>query len=327
MKKYVQILLLCLFFPSVLLAKEESLEERKQRIVRKYMTERATVSQSDMEVSYLNEKDEKLAASEEYGKTKDLYARQDGITGGMPAAVPMRPRVSRRRTETESDNSWLLADESLQVDDGNPFKDPFESDQAGASRKKSDFWASQRSSTSTESESRYGRERYNPYSSRERAAGMNSGRQDGYSSSLQKSSRYGQSSYGSPDGSLYGQSSRSTSSSYESSVGSGLGTQGIRTYGSNPQTGLLNSISGIGTQSRSRQGYESGASGSMSSPTYKSQFDRTYKGQQNNINSPYGNSSQEQQYKRPDTYKPQRSRDSWDPTKSDSYLDQIRNQR
>ncbi len=119
MKRSVQILLLCALLPQFAFAREETLEERKRRIMRKYMRTSATVAESNLliPVEELPE-DEQLFDSEKFKEPQVEFKRHEMDRTTMPRPVPAR----RALPETEGRN-WLLSEEEMDEED--LYADPF----------------------------------------------------------------------------------------------------------------------------------------------------------------------------------------------------------
>jgi len=141
MKRNVQILLIfaCLV-PVFAGAREETMEERKRRITRKYLRERVDVTYSEMVVPDADAEDEDVLASEKFKQPQvDLQRQEPG--------APILPPVQRPVSPAENRN-WLLSEDS-EMDDPyadpfsreDPYADPFAlKDSKDDSKKKSD-WA------------------------------------------------------------------------------------------------------------------------------------------------------------------------------------------
>ena len=116
MREAVQILLLCVLIPMAGVAREESREERKQRIMRKYMREANVLSQCDWVVPDLSE-NEAVADSEQFKDVELEFERHEA-----PMLPP--PRIRRPRAQ-DDDGNWLseagAVDEFLE----DPYADPF----------------------------------------------------------------------------------------------------------------------------------------------------------------------------------------------------------
>ncbi|MDH3981567.1 MAG: hypothetical protein OES84_01560, partial [Kiritimatiellaceae bacterium] len=263
MNKAVQILLLCSFlFPMVGTAREETLEERKKRIVRKYLREHRPISQSDIMVpSDQLPEDEKVAESEKYEQTADMFERQEA--GSMPAPPPQQYRRPIPQP-LQNNSSWLLNEESAEMED--PYADPFALDKPKDAGTRNDYW-NRRTDETTGSESRDGSGRYDPYASRERASGMDPrSRQDIYSGAErnQKDSRYGYDGISSSDGESGNRYDRQQYGTIYGSSGVGLQPR-RRTYGSSPESGMLDSsfpqLNPSEADRRSQPGYDADRSG------------------------------------------------------------------
>jgi hypothetical protein len=136
----------------------ETMEERKQRIMRKYLRERTTITQGGAMVPQEYAEDEMLAASDKFKQAEvDLQRQEPGV-----APPPPPPRRPPPRTE---DRNWLLA-EDPELED--PYADPFafntEKDESG---KKADWttWETERESSTyrgIQRETRFGGRRGAP---------------------------------------------------------------------------------------------------------------------------------------------------------------------
>lgn len=252
MNKTIQILLLCAVLPLGVQARKETLEERKQRIMRKYMREHAQVSDSELYVpSDQPEEDEKVMASETYGETKDMFERQEGVN--MPT-MPRRPMPMPRQTER---SSWLLDDTELD-EESDPYADPFALDKTDktldSKRSLSPWDRTQQDSSSlygSSRDSRYGSSYESSYGRRQDTRGTQSRTYHSYlnQGTQDETDADTTSLYGSRETSPYG---AQPGSSYSSGA---LGQQQeSRTYGSTPSSGMLTPYpqlnSGYGSDSR-----------------------------------------------------------------------------
>ena len=172
MKRSVQILLLfaCLV-PLCVNAREETMEERKRRITRKYLRERMDITYSDEVVPDASAEDEDVLASERFKEPQvDLERQEPGAV--MPP--PMRPQP----IPLVEKQHWLLSEEP-EADD--PYADPFAVDDPFAPKKSKDepkktdwtVWETEKRSSSpytgTQRESRFNRR--DQGSSREQQSG------------------------------------------------------------------------------------------------------------------------------------------------------------
>ncbi len=153
MKPSAQILLLIALLTPVLAgAREETMEERKQRIMRKYLRERAEITYSEMSLPDEEAEGKEILASEKFKQPQVDFQRQGG-----GAAIP--PPVMRRPAPRVENSNWLLSETSEQDD---PYADPFarknSSDVLNAQTDRTG-WDSQNTSFETETprESRYDR--------------------------------------------------------------------------------------------------------------------------------------------------------------------------
>lgn len=323
MNRSVQILLLAAILPMALVAKEqETLEERKKRITRKYMRERIALSQSDMEVpSLVTTEEEQVLESEKFkGQEVDLQ-RQQGTAAPPP---PMRRPMPRPQ---EKERNWLL--QGMEDEETNPYADPLGRDKS--EDLKSDYWSSRRDRTT--GESRYGSDRsqnpyerrsYNPYDTRSRysqsylnsGAGYQSDQRSLYGSSQKQESRYGAREQWRTGGLSSGQQQ-------ERSTTPGTSLYSSRTYGSSPQSGMLqypstssstdSSYRRSGTTEERQQGYK----------PYVSPF-QTRKEEQRK--SPWQTQprTETKEYKPSSTVQEWKNRnESWDPAKTQDYMDEM----
>jgi hypothetical protein len=294
-------------------AREETLEERKQRIVRKYLRERMTITQSDMLVPSDLPEDERVTASETFKDVAiDLKAQE-----GSPTVIIPPPQMPRPVPQT--DNNWLLDSMAENTDPTDPYADPF-----AASRIDSgdDLWSSYDSTSGQSESSMRGQEydpyRDNPYAQEGEKRGIFGGRsQEAYSSREQQNPMRGSSSVYSSREDLYGSQQRDRST-YNSSLNL-PGNRGTRTYGSDPSEGLLTSpfspsetsTSREDERSRSTQGYQ----------PYKSPYQ-----QQREEQRQWQQGKQQQtapEFSRPDSYQQWKERNkTWDPTADDAYINE-----
>lgn len=143
MKKSIQILLaVASLLPLLSPAKEESMEERKQRIMRKYLRERSNIVYTDLAVPIENDpEDEAVLASEIYKENEVELSRSDAGTMPPPPPPPrLRPAVDR---------DWLLNAE-----------DPYVAEDEGSKEVKKKDWLSPWGSESEDA--RYGRAENDP---------------------------------------------------------------------------------------------------------------------------------------------------------------------
>ena len=119
MKRSVQILLLFVYLvPLCVNAREETMEERKRRITRKYLRERMDITYSDEVVPGASAEDEDVLASEKFKEPQvDLERQEPGAVIPPPVRPPPVPPVENQ--------NWLLSEEP-EADD--PYADPFAPD-------------------------------------------------------------------------------------------------------------------------------------------------------------------------------------------------------
>lgn len=312
MRKAVQILLLAaVLLPLARAAREETLDERKKRITRKYLRERVNVTQSDMYVpSDLPPEDERVLESEQFKQTEDALTREQ-------PATPMPPPPQRRPMPQQQESNWLL--EGLDDKERDPYADPFALDKPKGAE--ADTWTPMESN----GDSRYGAdrqrnpyERYDPYASRNRygesPSGTDAARQSPYAN------QYG--TQGNPvQTDRYGRST-------DQSQPPGRTLYTPRSYGSSPDSGLLGSPfpqleTPSGTDAYRRPGTP------RETPGYKP-YTSPYqtRQQQRSQQSPYGTQRQQrQEYIKPDAFKQWKQRNkTWDPTQDDAYTDDLMRQ-
>lgn len=113
---YILLIAACLI-PLLSPAREETMEERKQRITRKYLRERTAVLQSDVMVPEEATEDPQITDSKRFQEpTVDLQRQEPGTTMPTPPPPPRRPPPSAE------DRNWLLAEDPALAD---PNADPF----------------------------------------------------------------------------------------------------------------------------------------------------------------------------------------------------------
>lgn len=91
------------------------MEERKRRIMRKYMREHSNISLSELEVPFVDPAENELADSEQFQESQiDLQRHEGGVP--LPPPPPRQPRPAVNR-------NWLLAVDPLDAaDSGEPEK-------------------------------------------------------------------------------------------------------------------------------------------------------------------------------------------------------------
>ncbi|MCF7817497.1 MAG: hypothetical protein K9M54_06425 [Kiritimatiellales bacterium] len=156
MKRNLQILLIAtLLLPMLGTAREETKEERKQRITRKYLREHTTIQQSDAMVPEESPEDLQITDSERFKQPEIDIQRQEPGTMMPPPPQPRRPLPSAE------DRNWLLAKDPELTD---PYADPFSlQDSTATEPKKSTDWTTWETGRETEpqTESRFDRRNYN----------------------------------------------------------------------------------------------------------------------------------------------------------------------
>jgi hypothetical protein len=297
MKKAVQLVLLCILIPMAGMARDESLEARKKRIMRKYLREAGELSQVDWMVP--QDTEEKLVADSEKFQPTDLeFEKHEGIV--------IQPAVNRRPMMPFSEDGLAAgkADEDLAAD---PYADPFALAKEDGSDEK-DFSRRMRRERPDQKDSRSASDlfssRANRYESR-----LDTGRNYRTSMTEQEQTRplYQRfSAEGQED--LSGR--RTSDDRYASPM------QSYRTYGSAPEEGMLLPVPTMRRdaerEDRLKQGQipfkyrritseneEQSQSGQLSSPTYR-------------------------RYTDPLPYQQFKSREkAWDPTADDAYVDEL----
>ncbi len=133
MKQSVQILLLIVgLIPLFAGAREETMEQRKQRIMRKYLREKVAITYSELTVPDEEIVGEELIASEKFKQPQVDFKRQE-----VGSALP--PPVRRRPTAPVQNSNWLLSENSELND---PYANPFAPKDSANELKKKDDWTS-----------------------------------------------------------------------------------------------------------------------------------------------------------------------------------------
>lgn len=307
MNRYVQFLLIVvLLVPLTGMSREETMEERKLRITRKYLRERAKVSENNllMPVEELPE-DEQIADSEKFKEAQVDILRQE--TDGMPLPVPPR----RRPRPKMEDRNWLLAEDPMAEDSyADPFSTPDSGmeDHAGDSR---DVWerrTEEDSYSSSRSAERYDRRSYEPYAER-----MPSSRQGGISDPwTQRSEGYQrglQNPY--PSGSAFGRQREDSSTlGWGSPSGSSQATDFMQSPFGSPSLPSSDRTFGSPQSKRREQGWIP--------------YQSPYQKREERYPSPATRQEQPQEFRRVDPYRKWKEKsNSWDPTGDDAYLDEL----
>ena len=298
MKKAVQLVLLCILIPMAGMAREESLAERKKRIMRKYLREAGELSQVDWTVP--QDSEEKLVADSEKFQPTDLeFEKHEG------AVIP--PTVGRRPTTPFSQDSSAAgeADEELAAD---PYADPFSLVKKDESDEQ-DFG------------SRMRRERPGQRDSQS-ASDLFSGRANRYESRLDTSRNYRTSmteqqqtrplyqrfSSEVPEGLL---ESRTSDDRYASPM------ESYRTYGSAPEEGMLLPVPTMRRETGREDGLKQGQIPFKYRRLTSENEEQSQGGQL-----PY---STYRRYTEPLPYQQFKSRGkAWDPTADDAYVDELK---
>jgi hypothetical protein len=306
MTKTIQILLLCALFPMIGNAREETMEERKTRIVRKYLRERMTITQSDIVVPSDLLEDEQITDSEKFKEQDGSILRQeDGAASPLPQ--PPRPQPVPR-----VDSNWLLSDMGEGSDDFSSSSDPYGTAAGGFDDGSS--WSSWENGSGTESMADSARRdsRNDPYVSEDSRRGVMPERQATSLFGRRPDSTYSGSSFSSRTDSFNPSPERSTY--YNSSLNL-QGNQGSA-YGSDPSQGMLTSpfsqVDGSSTERQTPSGYK----------PYQSPYAQERERRQQQRGVIPQTSSQE--FTRPDAYEQWKGRsNSWDPTKDDAYINEM----
>ena len=284
MNKAVQILFFITLLPLVGNAREETMEERKQRVTRKYLRERVDITQSDMHVPEYAAEDERVTDSEQYKELDGGFARQEEGT------MLRSPAPKRRPAPRPAADNWLLADAELE-------DDPYSTT---GTEKKDDYWALWGDKSKSDDQQRSSRreQRSDPYSNRDRSFNSREGGIIDPRSSMDR---------GRSD--IFGRRTDGASSV-------SFGTPKIKTYGSSLENGLLDV-----PFSQTRTIEIDRPSESQRYTPHKSpyQTDRNARQQQRGVEQPkleYKKPDSYQKWK-------DRSKKTWDPTSDGAYLDEI----
>jgi hypothetical protein len=296
MNKSVQILILLVLLPLAGVAQEETLEERKQRIVRKYLRERVTISQSEMVVPTDFQEDERVTDSEKFKTPEVDLARQDA-SPAQAVTPPPQPRPVPR-----ADENWLLkgTDETTEFDQyGNPID---------ASIEGADYWSGWGGTDKEREEKRSSSRRYDPYAREDRGA-PDSRLQQG-----PQNRGFGAASFSEERADLFG--NRQTSPA----PASGFSVQRTpRSFGSSPD-GMLMSPFGQNQAPEEEQAPEF-----RTYQPYKSPYQQQR--EQRSQSPSFPKPSTQQEYKRPDSYEQWKSRQKqYDPTSDDAYINEMMKQ-
>ncbi|MEI6891420.1 MAG: hypothetical protein V5783_04525 [Pontiella sp.] len=292
MNKSVQILLLFALLPSIGMAREETLEERKTRIVRKYLREQMTIEQSNIVVPDEIGEDERIIDSEKFKEVESDLQRQGDITTPM-----MMPPRRLQRPMPRANSNWLLNDDEDLTDDADSYSGIDSAD---------NLWSDWGEATHENS-----------------APSHEQGTQGSYDPGRNESFRSEDSGIESRTG-LFGRTQ--DASSYSSGLnryGSRINTYGTRinTYGSDSEQEMLASPfsrfnasgrSSLSTEQEREQGYKP-----YVSPYAQQRADRL-------LPESSRASQAQEEFQRPNAYEQWKQRDdTWDPTSDDAYLNEI----
>ena len=300
MNKLVQILFFIALIPMLGMAREETMEERKRRVTRKYLRERMDIAQSDMMVPEELAEDFQITDSEKFKEVEIDLQRQE------PGTMPL-PRPPRRPAPLAENNNWLLIDTELEDD---PYANPFDTTDTQSKDNYWEMWGGTANETSRDKNMRR-EQRYDPYSTREKEYDPRAqarSEQGLFKSSPSSTDRSGSSVFGNRQ-SIFGRQQNE-------SIGGELGAQGMRTYGSDPDNGLLAS-----PFSRTKEPEPSRSLESQRYTPYKSSYETERQQRQQQ----WGKQEvPKQEYKKPDSYQQWKDRSkAWDPTRDDAYLDEL----
>ncbi len=314
MKRSVQILLMMVFLvPLPSQAKEETMVERRQRIMRKYLRERSNISQSEIEVPFARPEDDDLAKSEQFKESQVSLQRNEGGSPMPPPPPPRRPRP------TAGNRNWLLA-----VD---PMQDDADSEKTPKKQKDWSIWGMDRE------QSPYGGTQRNGFYDRrtQEDSSANSSRDGSRQKGLFNSRGYtpfssGRDSSGFqrresiPGGGYSGIFGRKR----DEPSGSGLGTLDLsrdRIYNPALNQGRLKSPFQRESTPSADRSFGSGFKGQGYTP-YKSPYETQRKQQQQ----PWGGQTQQgPEYKKVDTYQEWKKRNPvrYDPTGDDAFINEV----
>ena len=281
------------------IARAETMAERKQRIMRKYLLERQDVAQSDIVLPQTDEENQRVADSERFQAAKvDISRKQAMAPAPAPMARPIPAPVQQ--------SHWFLREDDPDAD---PYADPFALDtdtpETDASRSGlRELWQARQEQVAAEREAQQSTAGYGSRYGRT----TSDGGLTGYGYSGQQQARGSGYASGQPSQSTYGQPPQSSQ----------LGPYPSGSYGSAP-SGMLQlpgASSGSGAPpagSRSQQGYTP-----YQSP-YQAQQEQRRQQQM------YPPQQQPQpEYSKPTPYQ-QWKKDSqtWDPTADDAYLNDL----
>jgi len=124
-----------IFFVSYCYAETETLEERKERIMRKYFREQAVVYNSDLVIEEIFDENEiedtRLLLAEDYQFLKHLDKREDSLKSSGFINKEMYEQWMRKKILSEADiMEEFISEDKIVIEKENQFfeKEPFESD-------------------------------------------------------------------------------------------------------------------------------------------------------------------------------------------------------
>lgn len=286
-------------------ARAETMAERKQRIMRKYLRERQDIAQSDLVVPNASVEDARITESEKFIEPQVAFQRQEG--GVAP------PRAARP-APVQAERSWWL--DTAEIDE-----DPFSSgsDTANQSTEPWSPWSSREDSSASGSSSESqgiwrqgdsflgGRSGYDVLTEGDNGSTATSLTYGGYTSRWstategmdRMSGRYGRQQT----------ENRATSRRW--------GLNPVNSYGSSPSSGLL--YSPFPTPNTTRSGNTQNQVPGYTPYTSPFQSERDEQGRNRSNLQP-----QQPEYSRPQPYEKWKDNNkTWDPTEDDSYLDAL----
>ncbi|RKX46005.1 MAG: hypothetical protein DRP64_03855 [Verrucomicrobia bacterium] len=320
MKRSVQILLLfaCLV-PLCINAREETMEERKRRITRKYLRERMDITYSEEMVPGASDEDEDVLASEMFKELQvDLERQEPGAAIPPPVRPPAAPLVENQHwllsEEDEADDPYAV-DDPFAPEDPYAMDDPFAPKESKREPRKTD-WGTERNSA--------------PYSGTQRESRFN--RRDQDSARGQQSD-----SYDSPEQGIFGP--RNPRASSDEGVQPGFPQQDPRSFGSSAgQDPSRRTTFGPTFNQERQQSPFPRAAGSSTDRSYGLQqqprtggyapYKSPYETQREQRRQQWGSgySEPKQEYQRPDTFQQWKKKNEprFDPTSDDAFIEEMR---
>ncbi len=308
MKRMIHILLLgVLLAPLSGLAREETLEERKQRIVRKYLREKGAIEQSDLVVPDASAEEAEVKDSERFRIPETEFKPQEGAAAPLP---PPRPQI---RMETRN---WLLDDQAAETED--PYANPFAAPDAKEGAGRDDYWTQWGGRDGVQPDAAYGTRGDNRYAT--------PGRQTRDTSNT----RYGTPRQADSGGGGYGQYGQRTPPQSGRSGGNvdifgtpapaatdeGLAFPGTRTtFGDTPRSGFFQTPFPTPNRRATTDPQET------PKPRTTTPFYSPYDTQRRQGN---GTGAARNEFIKPDPYQQWKQRtQTWDPTSDDAYVNEL----